>query len=149
MWSLGVSSENWLAQYRETQNIAPRTEPCGVKLKLNAEQLLILADLIEASDDATLQELRYLLYQKIGFTISRATIGRMAKLLNMTFKKSIFSSDKGPDSVLNLRYEFSQKIREVCFKDLIFIDESGVNLAIVRLYARSLKGSITQDRKLN
>jgi hypothetical protein len=26
-------------------------------------------------------------------------------------------------------------------KDLIFIDESGVNLAMVRLYARSLKGS--------
>ena len=25
-------------------------------------------------------------------------------------------------------------------KDLIFIDESGVNLAMVRLYARSLKG---------
>ena len=29
-------------------------------------KLLILAELIEASDDATLEELRYLLYQKIG-----------------------------------------------------------------------------------
>jgi len=55
-----------LAQYRETQNIAPRTERCGVKLKLNGEQLVILAELIEASDDATIEELRYLLYQKIG-----------------------------------------------------------------------------------
>ena len=90
MWSLGVSSKNWLAQYRETQNIAPRNDPCGVKLKLNAEQLLILAELIEASDDATLPELRYLLYPKIGFTISRATMGRMAKLLNMTFKNNYF-----------------------------------------------------------
>jgi transposase len=53
-------------------------------LKLNAEQLLILAELIEASDDATLEELRYLLYQKIGFTTSVATMGRMAELLNMT-----------------------------------------------------------------
>ncbi|MBD0309112.1 MAG: hypothetical protein ICV80_13680 [Microcoleus sp. T1-bin1] len=53
-------------------------------------KLLILAELIEASDDATLEELRYLLYQKIGFTISVATMGRMAKLLNMTLKK-IFS----------------------------------------------------------
>ena len=65
-------------------HIAPRTERCGVKLKLNAEQLLILAELIEANNDATLEELRYLLYQKIGFTISVATMGRMAKLLNMT-----------------------------------------------------------------
>lgn len=76
-------------QYRETQNIAPRTERCGVKLKLNAEQLLILAELIEENNDATLEELRYLLYQKIGFTISVATMGRMAKLLNMTFKKKL------------------------------------------------------------
>jgi transposase len=54
-------------------------------------KLLILAELIEASDDATLEELRYLLYQKIGFTISSATMGRMAKLLNMTFKKNSLS----------------------------------------------------------
>ena len=66
-------SKNWLAQYRDTQDIAPGTERCGVKLKLNAEQLLILAELIEANNDATLEELRYLLYPKIGFTISSAT----------------------------------------------------------------------------
>ena len=53
-------------------------------------KLLIRAELIEASDDATLEELRYLLYQKIGFTISSATMGRMAKLLNMTLKKNSF-----------------------------------------------------------
>jgi len=34
-------------EYRETQNIAPRTERCGVNLKLNAKQLLILAELID------------------------------------------------------------------------------------------------------
>ena len=50
-------------------------------------KLLILAELIEASDDGTLEELRYLLYKKIGFTISIATMVRMAKLLNMTKKK--------------------------------------------------------------
>ena len=80
-----------IKQYRETQNIAPRTERCGVKLKLNPEQLLILAELLEVNNNATLEELRYLLYQKIGFTISIATTGRMAKLLNMTFKKKLFS----------------------------------------------------------
>ena len=80
-----------IKQYRETQNIAPRTERCGVKLKLTAEQLLILAELIEENNDATLEELRYLLYKKIGFTISSATMGRMAKLLNMTQEKKLFS----------------------------------------------------------
>ena len=77
-----------LKQYRETKNLTPRTDRCGVKGKLNAEQLLILAQLVEASDDATLEELRYLLYGRIGFSVSRATIGRMIKLLDITaFKK--------------------------------------------------------------
>ena len=40
------------------------------------------------SSDATIEELRYLLYGKIGFSVSRATIGRMIKLLNITVKKN-------------------------------------------------------------
>jgi transposase len=73
-----------IKQYRLTQNIAPQTYRCGGQLKLNPEQLLVLAELIEANNDATLQELRYLLYKKIGVAISRATMGRMTKLLNIT-----------------------------------------------------------------
>ena len=87
--------------------------------------------------------------KKLVLPSALATMGRMAKLLNMTFKKTLFPSEKGTDRVQGLRYEFWQKIREVCFKDLIFIDESGVNLAMVRLYARSLKGSRTRGQKSN
>jgi len=50
--------------------------------------------LIEENNDATLEELRYLLYQKIGFTISVATMGRIAKLLNMSLKKLSFRARK-------------------------------------------------------
>lgn len=76
-----------LKQYRETKNLTPRTDRCGVKGKLNGEQLLILAELVEASDDATLEELRYLLYGRIGFSVSRATIGRMIKRKDSGQKK--------------------------------------------------------------
>lgn len=38
------------------------------------------------------------------------------------------------------RVEFWQRVREILAKDLIFIDEAGVNLAMVRLRARSPKG---------
>jgi len=118
-------------------------------LKLTAEQLMILAELIESNNDATLEELRYLLYQKIGVTISFGNDGKNGKTLKHDLKKTLFPSAKGPDRVLNLRYEFWPKVREVCFKDLIFINESGVNLAMVRLYARSLKGSIARGQKPN
>jgi len=53
--------------------------------------------LIEENNDATLEELRYLLYGKIGFSVSRATIGRMIKLLNITVKKKVsFLQAKAP-----------------------------------------------------
>jgi len=58
-------------------------------LKLNAEQLMILAELIEAWDDATLEELRYLLYQKIGVTISLGNDGKNGKTLKHDFKKKL------------------------------------------------------------
>jgi arginine repressor len=47
-----------------------------------------LAQLIEENNDATLEELRYLLYGKIGFSVSRSTIARMIKLLDITVKKN-------------------------------------------------------------
>jgi hypothetical protein len=104
--------------------------------------------LIEGNNDATLEELRYLLYGKIGFSVSRSTIGRMIKLLDITVKKkTLFPSKKGTERVQILRCEFWKTIKEISLKDLIFIDESGVNLAMVRLYARSLKGETAQGPK--
>jgi transposase len=46
-----------------------------------------------------------------------------------------------------LRGDYWQTIRDVRPEDLIFIDETGVNLMMVRLYARALKGErATGDR---
>jgi transposase len=42
--------------------------------------------------------------------------------------------------VQKLRLEFWSTIRNVPVEDLIFLDEAGVNLALVRLYARALRG---------
>lgn len=80
-----------IKQVRQTQNIAPQTSRCGAKLKLNEEQIVSLKELIEENNDATLEELRYLLYQKIGVSVSRATMGRMTKVLNMTMERCLCS----------------------------------------------------------
>ncbi len=46
-----------------------------------------------------------------------------------------------------LRREYWETMREVRPEDLVFIDETGVNLMMVRLYARALKGErATGDR---
>lgn len=45
------------------------------------------------------------------------------------------------------RVEFWSIIRDVRVEDLIFIDEAGVNLAMVRLYARALRGKRARGKQ--
>lgn len=59
----------------------------------------------------------------------------------------MYAAEKTSDKVQQARVDYWQKIREIRPEDLIFIDESGVNLAMVRLYARALKGKRARGEK--
>jgi transposase len=127
-------------QYRETGEVAPKPFRGGVKLTLQPKDLEILAELIENNNDASLEELCELLKEKTGIVISRATMGRMTKKLNFTWKKkTIHPTEKESERVQKLRGDFWDKIRSVPVKNLVFVDEFGVNLALVRLNARAKK----------
>ncbi len=80
-----------LKQYRTTGNILPKPFNGGVKLKLNPEKLVLLAELIEHNNDATLDELCQMLKKQSGISISRATMGRMTQKLKLTVKKNSIS----------------------------------------------------------
>jgi transposase len=86
--------EKLLKQYRETGEIAAKPFAGGVKLKVNSEQLVILTELIEANNDATLEKLGQLFQEKTGVSLSRATIGRMTQRLQMTVKKNALRNRK-------------------------------------------------------
>ena len=62
--------------------------------KLNHEQLEVLEKLAEQNNDATLEELSQMLHEQTGVLISRVTVDRMLKKLNITFKKNITSNRK-------------------------------------------------------
>ena len=49
--------------------------------------------------------------------------------------------------MLNKRVEYWEILRGIKVDNLVFIDESGVNLAMLRLYARSLKGTRARGKK--
>lgn len=55
-------------------------------------------------------------------------------------KKTLHPTEKETERVQQQRVEFWQLIRGILAKDLIFIDESGINLALSRLVARAPKG---------
>lgn len=80
--------EKLLKQQRETGSIAPKERTQQTPTKLNVEQLKVLEQLVEAQNDATLDELRYQLKQRTGVLIGRSTVDRMLTKLNLTVKKN-------------------------------------------------------------
>lgn len=56
-------------------------------------------------------------------------------------KKNSLATERDTERVQQLRVEYWQVIGEVNLADLVFVDETGSNLAMTRRYARSLKGS--------
>lgn len=81
--------EKLLKQHRQTGSIAPKVRTQQTPTKLNDEQLSVLAQLVEANKDATLAELREQLREMTGVLISRSTVDRMVKKLNLSVKKNI------------------------------------------------------------
>lgn len=136
-----------LKQYKETGDLHPQPQGGSPETKLNPEQLIDLVEIIETHNDATLEELCDLLEEKVQVRVSRATMGRITQKLNYSEKKTLYAAEKSSEKVLQQRVKFWSKIRDVRVEDLIFLDESGVNLAMVRLYARALKGKRARGEK--
>ena len=136
-----------LKQHQETGNIRPHRQGGNPEPKLKKDQLVDLVEIIETHNDATLEELCDLLFEKVQVRVSRSTMGRITQKLNYSVKKTLYAAEKERESVRNQRVEFWEIIREVRVEDLIFIDESGVNLAMVRLYARALRGKRARGKR--
>ena len=79
--------ESLLKRLRETGDILPKPHGGGPKPKLNAEQLKLVKALVEADNDATLDELRERLASETSISISRSTMGRIMQKLELTRKK--------------------------------------------------------------
>jgi transposase len=133
--------EKLLKQLRETGDIAPKPHGGGPKPKLNADQLFLVRALVEADNDATLEELCKRLKDQTTIVISRSTMGRVLQQLDLTRKKkTLHATEKDTPQVQQARVDYWQTIREIAPENLVFIDESGLNLVMIRLYARSLRG---------
>lgn len=130
-----------LNRYQETGKVEPLRHSGGAKPKLSPEQVAFVAQLVEQDNDATLEELCERLNETIGVKVSRATMGRVVQQLQLTRKKKTFhASVAESERVQRLRTQYWITVSEAKLEDLVFIDETGINLAMSRSYARALKG---------
>ena len=78
-----------LRQRREMGHLAPLPHGGGARAKLEAEERLVLTDLVAAQPDATLEELRQLVQKKKRVSVSISTVWRWLDELALTRKKSL------------------------------------------------------------
>jgi hypothetical protein len=68
-------------------------------------------------------------------------MGRYVQKLKLTRKKKLSrATERNSERVQQLRVQYWHEIGAVNLEDLVFVDETGVNLAMTRRYARSPKG---------
>lgn len=136
-----------LKQYRQTGQLEAKPRP-GRPKTLKPEQVQTVQDLVSAQPDMTLGELCQALNDQAGVRISQPTMCRVMKQLKLTRKKkSLHPSQKQTERVQGLRRDYWDEVREVPVQDLVFIDESGVNLGLLRLFAWAVQGQRSYDQQ--
>ncbi|MEM6447757.1 MAG: IS630 family transposase [Cyanobacteria bacterium P01_D01_bin.123] len=139
-----------LKQRRETGSIAPKVRTEQTPPKLNAQHRALLRELLEAQNDATLEELRDRLHARTEVFVSVSTMHNTLKRMAISpSKKTLYPDAKASERVQRARVTYWETLRSLLAQDLIFIDESGVNLALMRVRARSAKGSRAHGSRPN
>jgi transposase len=83
-----------LKQYRTSGNLAPKPYAGGKMAQLQAAELSLIREWVEADNDITLAELCAKLQQQTQIEVSLATMTRALQKLQLTRKKNISSERK-------------------------------------------------------
>lgn len=126
-----------LQTYRRTGSIEAKPHGGGHPPVLTPEDLERLRELIRRRPDATLEECR----QHLGGSCSTTTISRALDKLGLPRKKKIpRAAEQSSPEVQERRHAFCEAMAGVDPQRLVFIDESGANTAMARMYGRAPAG---------
>lgn len=137
-----------ITRHRQEGTIAPKPHGGGREPTLTRHELEVLQTLVEEDNDATLDQLAQRLEQKTQVRVSASTISRALSQLNITRKKKSLKSSEAYKQVnQQKRVDYWELIKDVNLENLVFLDETGVNLAMFNLYGRSLNGQRAYAQK--
>lgn len=123
-----------LQRYRNTGSVAPKPHGGGMPLKLDAQAVQRLLDLVKQQPDATLAELR----DRLGVACSVMTILRGLRRQRISRKKKTrHALERDTPRVQEQRRAFCRKIATINPQHLIFVDETGATTAMGREYGRA------------
>jgi transposase len=131
-----------LQRRRETGSIAALPHGGGPSPKLGKQDFEEVQLLVEERPDATLEELR----QSLGVNVSVSTIHRVLAALRLTRKKkTLRAAEQDKKDLARKRAKWHRQAKQLDPERLVFIDESGANTSMTRLYGRAPVGERVYD----
>ena len=147
-FGVGVATVNrWVNRYRKTGLLAPLAHAGGPAPKVDERGLSLLSTLLDEQPDATRSEVAEQYRQHRGISLSVATVGRDLRRLGLTRKKTFHATERDSERVKQARRAHRLRFSSVDREQLVFIDESGSNLAMAREYGRAPSGVRVEDDK--
>jgi len=142
--------KRYIKQWREEGNIDPKPIPGRPSKKLASQRAKLQAQL-EAFPDATLQEHCDMWEAISGVKVSTSTMSRAILYEKWTRKKKTLQASEQREEE---REEWLKQVKKLDRRRFVFIDESGSNIALTRLYGRApkgkrAKGSVPRNRGKN
>jgi transposase len=128
--------QRYIKQRREKGHLLPNPIPGRPPIK-RAELEAKFQPQLEKKPDATLQEHCDTWEAETGKKVSISTMSRAIEHLKWTFKKKTFQASERKEEE---REEWRGHAKDSDASKYRFIDETGSNLSLIRLYARSPKG---------
>lgn len=137
--SLSFVEKLW-SRFRSTGKFAALPHAGGRARSLKQDEDLIRQQIAE-QPDATLEELAQKIAAQTGKSrVSATTISQELCRLNLPQKRMIHASERETERVQERRAEYQAEISAEIVGRLKFLDESGSNIAMTRLYGRAARG---------
>ena len=123
-----------LALYRETGSLEARPRNAGRKPRLDEEKLQKIRERIKEQPDVSLHER----IEELSLPVSApAPCKTINGKLGLRRKKTAYAAERQRPEVAEQRSEWKAKQAELDTTRLVFLDESGVNISMTRLYGRA------------
>jgi transposase len=129
-FKVSASFVNQLRQRRKCGTLDPKPHGGGRQPRLSSEHDQRLRALLAAKPDTTLMELR----DKLGVKVRLSSLWYRLQRLGLTFKKTLAAAEQGREDVRLQRdaWQAAQPLLDPA--RLVFIDETGLDTAMVRRY---------------
>jgi transposase len=151
MFAISLATlKRYLKRQRETGDVRAKPIP-GRPAKKGVALLAGLQSQLDAYPDAILEEHCQIWETTQGVQISTASMSRAIQRLNWTRKKKTLRASEQKEED---RAVWREQAQTLDASKLVFVDESGSNIALTRLYARSPKGkraygAVPRNRRAN